>query len=161
MAILAGRPKQVSKEDSSWAELTSRAAEELEEARIRSNQSKEKNRRGEFTWIRTGVSHGNGRKRPMNFNNSPRQQEIIEDLNGRESFRRISGFTNSKCLLSPFIHSNKRCGRCFQKLDARPSWLLCQNSGVLAHSGSQSETDLSWKRVLCGNIQPWAQNCVF
>lgn len=129
VAILAGCPN-----DKSWPELSRHAAKLLEQTRVSCNMQEEKHRRGMFSSLRGGVSHGGGQKMPMNLKNRARHQEILADLNGSDSFRRISGFTNSMSPSPPpssfFTQPNHP--RCFHELDAQSSSILCQNPPGLA-----------------------------
>jgi|SRR5271169_1218655 len=120
VAILAGCPN-----DKCWPELNRQAAKALEEARVRCNMRDKKHRRGIFPSLRGGVLLGGGQTMPMNAKNGDQAGEIVTDLNGRESFRRISGFTNSKSATPFFLPSSffspPNDPRCFHELDAGSS----------------------------------------
>jgi len=58
-------------------------------------------RRGNFSVLRCGVSHGGGQTQPMNFVNTKKNGRILEGLNSRPSFRRIASF--GSCRPTPIL----------------------------------------------------------
>ena len=93
VAILAGCPS-----DDSWPDLSRQAAEMLEEARGRCKipAKASRHRRGHFTALRCGVSHGGGQIGPGNLQNNFPNDEVLAQLNQKLPFIRLSGFATSK-----------------------------------------------------------------
>ena len=89
VGILAGMP-----EDEDWTAQHQAAAKLLEDARKRCKLPKDSahHRRGEFTTLRCGFSHGGGSTQPANCSNCKTNQRILDDLTAAEPFRRIAGF---------------------------------------------------------------------
>ncbi|KAJ3512050.1 hypothetical protein NLJ89_g3750 [Agrocybe chaxingu] len=89
--LLAGHPT-----DSKWDKLATWAANCLEEARLRCRASPQacKGRRGEFTTLRDGVSHGGGQTHPKNLSNTVVNEEVLTWLNSQECFQRLAGFVS-------------------------------------------------------------------
>lgn len=99
IGILAGKPI-----DDRWDDLMEHAAQLLHDAQAHChNAIKGKrcsHRRGEFTALRAGVSHGGGQTQPGTLGNNRIDEAIIEGLNAAEPFQRLAGF--SSCMyLSP------------------------------------------------------------
>ncbi|KDR65406.1 hypothetical protein GALMADRAFT_148719 [Galerina marginata CBS 339.88] len=96
VTVLAGYPA----DDPRWPILTQQAAQALEERRSRCKipQKKRIHRRGAFIALNTGVSHGSGQTHPSNLSN-PDNEEILEELQQMEAFKRIAGFS-SACMAS-------------------------------------------------------------
>lgn len=92
VAILAGHP-----EDNSWHQVSNEGAEALEEARRRCKIPAKagRHRRGQFIALRCGVSHGGGQTQPGNLQNDYPNDEVLEELNQKLPFRRMSGFATS------------------------------------------------------------------
>ncbi|PPR04543.1 hypothetical protein CVT26_002510 [Gymnopilus dilepis] len=92
IAILAGRP-----EDPTWNEVQREAAQLLEEARCacRVPKKSQHHRRGAFTTLRCGFSHGGGQTSPQNLLNSKTNARVIDRLNNSTPMRRIAGFGSS------------------------------------------------------------------
>lgn len=67
----------------------------LEEARKEMDHpaGADEHRRGNFSILRGGVSHGSGQKRPCNLSNTKTNAAIFERLNGLEVFTRTARFT--------------------------------------------------------------------
>jgi hypothetical protein len=96
IGILAGCPE--SKE--AWEKVSLEAQKLLEasEAHLRGTKREKDHRRGAFATMRSGISHGGGQTRPMNYHNGPVESEIVDFLNSRPSIRGIAGFGSSKHL---------------------------------------------------------------
>jgi hypothetical protein len=97
MVVLAGHP-----EDEDWPAVPLEGAAALEQARRECNLA-EKNRmhrRGFFSAIRCGVSHGGGQKRPMNLKNTKTLERVLKKLNSLKPFIRFAGFAT--CTPHPF-----------------------------------------------------------
>ena len=95
VAILAGHP-----EDPNWHARHREAASMLAELGPRcdiSSEDRRSNRRGPFTALSTGVSHGSGQVEPSLLQNKPANQEIVDTLNSMKVFQRIAGFASCKC----------------------------------------------------------------
>ncbi|PPR08060.1 hypothetical protein CVT24_010958 [Panaeolus cyanescens] len=91
--VLAGHP-----DDPSWKTSNLQEANRLMEyARHRSRVStkSQKHRRGEFTALRCGVSHGGGQVRPSNLHNNKSNQKLLDELNRSRPFERMAGFATS------------------------------------------------------------------
>lgn len=80
--------------DAEWPDLVATAAELLEEARegCQISQSDAEHRRGKFSTLRCGVSHGGGKKMPGNVSNNDTNADIAQKLNEAEPFRRMARF---------------------------------------------------------------------
>lgn len=94
IGLLAGNPG-----DSDWDLMAAEAADALEKARELCHfpaQKKEKRNRGNFHSLACGVSFGGGQKKPMNVKNTPRNQAVLNHLNGLRCFKRVSGFSTSR-----------------------------------------------------------------
>ena len=88
------------KNDDSWPDLSRQAVEMLERAR-RTCKIPAKagcHRRGHFTALRCGVSHGGGQTLPRNLQNDFPNDEVLAQLNQKPPFIRLSGFATSKHL---------------------------------------------------------------
>ncbi|KAH9478966.1 hypothetical protein JR316_0009429 [Psilocybe cubensis] len=92
IGVIANHPK-----DESWAELQKQAADALERNRSGCHvPPKERtHRRGKFTTLRAGVSHGGGQRAPGNLKNQKGNAKILEELNSLEPFKRFAGFASS------------------------------------------------------------------
>ncbi|PPR00627.1 hypothetical protein CVT26_012211 [Gymnopilus dilepis] len=92
IAILAGRP-----DDPSWEAVQREAAELLEEARKTCTvpQKSQHHRRGAFTTLRCGFSHGGGQTSPQNLFNGKTNARVIKKLNDSKPIQRIAGFGSS------------------------------------------------------------------
>ncbi|KAF9521457.1 hypothetical protein CPB83DRAFT_872210 [Crepidotus variabilis] len=92
IGLLAGRPG-----DPDWPKLQLKGADSLEKARTKCRVSEacSDHRRGQFTTLRTGFSHGGGQTQPRNLANNVTNQCIIDDLNSQDVFQRIAGFMSS------------------------------------------------------------------
>jgi len=95
-AVLAGQPV-----DENWPEVQQQGADCLEEARLQCNVSSYgfKHRRGAFPTLRCGVSYGGGQTKPQNLCNGPRNQKILEEINGQDCFKRIARFASGTRML--------------------------------------------------------------
>lgn len=89
IGVIAGCPA-----DDTWPDLMDKAAAALRQANIDCVAAKKDkcHRRGPFTALRCGVSHGGGQRRPGNLNNVAKNAEILDRLNTSEPFERLSGF---------------------------------------------------------------------
>ncbi|PPQ76004.1 hypothetical protein CVT26_004945 [Gymnopilus dilepis] len=106
IAILAGRP-----DGKSWEDVQREATELLEEARRQCRVPKKNQcqRRGTFTTLRCGFSHGGGQTRPQNLSlslvehcpqnlpNTKQKFRITTRLNKSRAMRRLAGF--GSCLV--------------------------------------------------------------
>uniref|UniRef100_A0A8H7XM19 Uncharacterized protein n=1 Tax=Psilocybe cubensis TaxID=181762 RepID=A0A8H7XM19_PSICU len=92
IGVIANHPK-----DDSWTELQKQAADALESKRSSCHvPAKERtHRRGKFTTLRAGVSHGGGQRAPGNLKNHKVNAKILEELNSLEPFKRFAGFASS------------------------------------------------------------------
>jgi hypothetical protein len=93
VAILAGHP-----DDECWPDLSREAAEMLEKAGkecIIPAKGRD-HRRGNFSGLATGISHGGGQKSPRSLRNTPHNADILDKLNQQPPFLRNSGFATSK-----------------------------------------------------------------
>ncbi|KAJ3503665.1 hypothetical protein NLJ89_g8332 [Agrocybe chaxingu] len=102
--LLAGHPT-----DSKWDKLAIWAANCLEEARLRCCASPQAchGRRGEFTTLRDGVSHGGGQTHPKNLSNTIVNEEVLAWLNSQECFQRLAGFVSSVfATTAPELHAH-------------------------------------------------------
>jgi hypothetical protein len=102
IAILGGRPK-----DERWERVQAEAQEHLQEALDRLEMEKGcSHRRGQFSTLSCGVSHGGGQTRPMNMQNRGRKKEVLADLNSKECFKRFASFGSCGCpellIFTPF-----------------------------------------------------------
>jgi len=91
--VCAGQPA-----DKSWDNLHKIAAQALEERRSHCHvpsKQRTKNLRGRFINIRCGISHGGGQHAPKNLGNSKQNQEVVDELNAMEPFKRLAGFASS------------------------------------------------------------------
>lgn len=88
--------------DAEWPELVATATELLDNARkaSRISQKDMEHRRGEFSTLRCGVSHGGGQKMPGNVSNSDTNADVAKKLNEAEPFRRMARFATCK----PYQH---------------------------------------------------------
>lgn len=89
IGVIAGCPA-----DESWPDLMNEAADALRQANIDCAASKKDktHRRGPFTALRCGVSHGGGQRRPGNLKNNATNAAILDRLNASQPFQRLSGF---------------------------------------------------------------------
>ena len=96
--IMAGAPP-----DEDWEETHQAAARLLENAgrECRLPKNSAHHRRGEFTTLRCGFSHGGGSTEPANCANGKVNQRLLDGLVAAEPFRRIAGFGSCKrpCLV--------------------------------------------------------------
>ena len=98
IGVCAGTPKGAK----DWDALQRHAASLLEDARSRLKFDKKDkdNRRGKFSAINVGISHGGGQPYPkaleQDLTNAPILNELMED----ESFKRISGFAAGKIIVN-------------------------------------------------------------
>ncbi|KAF8971659.1 hypothetical protein BDZ97DRAFT_1752936 [Flammula alnicola] len=92
VTLLAGCPN-----DSNWPALQAQASRALEERRHRCSIPKDKriHRRGAFTALATGVSHGGGQKEPRNLSNEGPNGLVVQELNEMEAFKRMGGFASA------------------------------------------------------------------
>ncbi|KAF8157509.1 hypothetical protein BJ912DRAFT_1070230 [Pholiota molesta] len=92
VAVLAGCPPV-----ENWAQLHQQAASALEEKRSQCSvpRDKRKHRRGYFTALQCGVSHGGGQKQPCNLTNGAQNEKILEELNELEPFKRMAAFASA------------------------------------------------------------------
>ncbi|KAG6863487.1 hypothetical protein C0991_005498 [Blastosporella zonata] len=88
LALLGGAP-----EDDKWPELHAEAAELLESNRCHLHQPKGSNahRRGKFTALACGVTHGGGTVRPVNCAQHKDTLAVLDRLNSSKPFIRLSG----------------------------------------------------------------------
>lgn len=123
LGVLAGHmdPKD-------WQRLHKEGMDALESARKDSSQvlDGDNHRRGNFSILRCGVSHGSGQKRPCNLSNNKTNAAILEKLNAMEVFGRIAGFTSCECLPSSTLPCSNllRVHSRHVELGSRPSPLL-------------------------------------
>lgn len=92
MAVCAGRPTG----DETWENAQQRASEILEAARSQLYLEKEAGRRGGFSALTFGISHGGGQKYPRVLAQGKHNQGILDGLLKEVAFARISGFAASK-----------------------------------------------------------------
>lgn len=105
IGLLAGQPG-----DPDWPKLQLKGADSLEKARTKCRVSEacSDHRRGQFTTLRTGFSHGGGQTQPRNLANNVTNQCIIDDLNSQDVFQRIAGFMSCKSFstVTSFVLTN-------------------------------------------------------
>ncbi|TFK70510.1 hypothetical protein BDN72DRAFT_766374, partial [Pluteus cervinus] len=96
VAALAGRPK-----DPAWGEVATGAAELCTGIRERGEDlglfqdEHTSHRRGDFTALSIGVSHGGGQTRPSNLFHPTKRRELLKTLLEDKSIQRIAGFQSS------------------------------------------------------------------
>lgn len=80
--------------DQTWESVHHRAAEALKSARHRLcfKTKEKKHRRGKFSSLGVGISHGGGQRYPKILQQSKGNEEILTELLKEEAFQRISGF---------------------------------------------------------------------
>ncbi|KDR74188.1 hypothetical protein GALMADRAFT_71350 [Galerina marginata CBS 339.88] len=90
-AVCAGVPKN----NAGWDSLQMRAATLLEASRhaLVFNEKNRKSRRGKFSAINVGISHGGGQTHPMVLSQEPKNAPILKELMADKAFHRISGFS--------------------------------------------------------------------
>ncbi|PPQ80230.1 hypothetical protein CVT25_003529, partial [Psilocybe cyanescens] len=90
VGICAGVPDK----DNTWSEVHHHAAELLESARphLSFNRKDKKHRRGNFSALSVGISHGGGQPYPKTLRQDARNEPILEELMKDKVFERISGF---------------------------------------------------------------------
>lgn len=123
VAILAGCPN-----DDSWPDLSRQAAEMLERARrtCKIPAKAGHHRRGHFTALRCGVSHGGGQTLPGNLQNDFPNDEVLAQLNQKPPFIRLSGFATSKHPPNENSFGDDRFPhRCISPLGTRAPHVLC------------------------------------
>jgi len=131
VAILASCPN-----DDLWPDLSRQAAEMLEEAcgRCKISAKAGHHRRGDFSALRCGVSHGGGQTAPGNLQNDFLNNEVLVQRNQKLPFIRLLGFATSKyCPHWHAFFSDRLPCRCISPLGIRPPHILCQHPRCLAH----------------------------
>ncbi|PPQ82213.1 hypothetical protein CVT26_009203 [Gymnopilus dilepis] len=90
IGVCAGIPKNAK----DWDALQRHAASLLENARgkLKFDQKDKDNRRGKFSAINIGISHGGGQPYPKALEQDAANAQVLEELMEDESFKRISGF---------------------------------------------------------------------
>ncbi|KAF9034125.1 hypothetical protein BJ165DRAFT_1534319 [Panaeolus papilionaceus] len=82
-----------------WDPVVDEAVNLLAAARLRCRFNPDEvlhgHRRGRFPTLRSGISYGGGQTKPTPLRNSRWNEEIVQELNNSEPFKRISGFTSS------------------------------------------------------------------
>ncbi|KAF4612565.1 hypothetical protein D9613_012692 [Agrocybe pediades] len=91
IAVCAGQP-----DDLSWPDLASKAFASVERARDKCSFPKkaQDHRRGTFSALSCGISHGGGQTEPGNLKNTQKNERQLESLLSNNAFRRIAGFAN-------------------------------------------------------------------
>ncbi|KAJ8469826.1 hypothetical protein ONZ45_g16758 [Pleurotus djamor] len=92
MFLGGGSPKDVS----GWEEVNKEACAAINSAREACSFSEKQldHQRGLFPVLASGVSYGNGRKRPLNVKNTARNARALKKLFAEESLQRIVGLQN-------------------------------------------------------------------
>lgn len=89
--VLAGHP-----DSPTWPSAVRQAEESMENARRElESHAPEGGRRGVFSTLRCGVSHGGGQTKPGNLQNSVQERKVLAKLNSLSCFKRISSFSSS------------------------------------------------------------------
>jgi hypothetical protein len=93
IAVLVGRP-----DDENWEVVHLSAAQALEDARPKRRFPPKSlnHRRGTYPALHSGVSIGNGQKRPSNLVNDAENEKVVEHLATLSPFKRLAGFSSGE-----------------------------------------------------------------
>lgn len=99
--VLGGHP-----DDPNWNnDINRKGSAAMESARQNCHLplKAQEHRRGKYSILSSGYSHGGGQTHPQNMANSKKNAKIVEGLNEMDCFQRLARFTSCESADIPFL----------------------------------------------------------